>query len=48
LNYHNIEKIAANESIEEYNIGHAIVSRALIVGLEKAVIDMIDLINIYE
>ena len=41
LNYDNIEDIVREiPEIEEYNIGHGIVSRALFVGLEKAVEEM--------
>jgi pyridoxine 5-phosphate synthase len=45
LNYTNIKKVAAIGGIEEYNIGHAIISRALFVGLERAVREMVDLIK---
>ena len=40
LNYHNVKPIAAIEEIYELNIGHAIIARAAIDGLEKAVRDM--------
>ncbi len=40
LNYHNVEPIAAIEGMEELNIGHTIVARALAVGLEEAVRQM--------
>lgn len=40
LNYHNVEPIAALDPVSELNIGHAIVSRALFVGLEGAVAEM--------
>jgi pyridoxine 5-phosphate synthase len=45
LNYTNIKKVAAIGGIEEYNIGHSIISRAVLVGLDRAVRDMIDLIK---
>jgi len=45
LNYHNVKAIAAIKEIEELNIGHSIVSRASLVGLEKAVQEMIRVIN---
>ena len=45
LNYSNIKKIAAIRGIEEYNIGHSIISRAVLVGLEKAVRDMVELVR---
>lgn len=40
LHYHNVKPIAAIEEIIELNIGHAIIARAAIDGLEKAVSDM--------
>ena len=45
LNYTNIKKVAAVGGVEEFNIGHAIISRALFVGLERAVREMVDLIK---
>ena len=45
LNYQNVEKIASINNINELNIGHSIVARALAVGLEKAVRDMKTLIS---
>lgn len=43
LNYYNVRDVAAIEQIEELNIGFAIISRALMVGIEQAVRDMIEL-----
>jgi len=40
LNYRNVEPIAGMRLIEELNIGHAIVARAVFVGLERAVAEM--------
>lgn len=40
LNYLNVYPVACLEGIEELNIGHAIVSRAIMVGLELAVREM--------
>ncbi len=40
LNYHNVDHIAALPGVEELHIGHAIVSRAVFVGLRQAVSDM--------
>ncbi len=40
LNYHNVQPIAAIPEIVELNIGHAIVARALFVGLQEAVREM--------
>lgn len=45
LNYTNIKKMTAIGGIAEYNIGHAIVSRAVLVGLDRAVREMADLIK---
>jgi pyridoxine 5-phosphate synthase len=46
LHYHNTrELVAAVPLIVEYNIGHAIVSRAVIDGMDKAVRSMIELID---
>jgi pyridoxine 5-phosphate synthase len=40
LDYHNIVPVAAIETIREFNIGHSIMARAILVGLERAVRDM--------
>lgn len=40
LNYRNVQKIVAIEGMAELNIGHAIVSRAVFVGLERATREM--------
>ena len=40
LDYHNIADITAISTVEEVNIGHAVVGRALWVGMEAAVRDM--------
>ena len=40
LNYHNVQPVAAIAPIVELNIGHAIVARALFVGLPAAVREM--------
>ena len=45
LNYQNVSYIACIEGIEELNIGHSIVSRAALVGMERAVQDMLKLIK---
>jgi pyridoxine 5-phosphate synthase len=45
LNYRNISYIAALEGIEEMNIGHSIISRAALVGMDRAVREMLDLIR---
>jgi pyridoxine 5-phosphate synthase len=45
LTYENVSPVAAIEAIEELNIGHSIISRAVLVGLERAVREMGDLIK---
>lgn len=45
LNYTNIGKVAALGGIEEFNIGHSIISRAVLVGLDRAVRDMAELVK---
>jgi pyridoxine 5-phosphate synthase len=45
LNYGNIKLITGIKGIEEYNIGHSIISRAVLVGLERAVRDMAELVR---
>ena len=45
LNYQNVIDVAKIKQIEELNIGHSIVSRASLVGMDRAVRDMIDLIR---
>ena len=45
LNYRNIDAIAVNEDIEELNIGHSIIARAALVGLDAAVREMIHLMR---
>jgi pyridoxine 5-phosphate synthase len=46
LTYENVALVAAIEEIEELNIGHSIVSRAMLLGMERAVHDMKVLINL--
>ena len=45
LNYVNVRPIAALPEVEELNIGHSIISRASLVGMDRAVRDMIALIG---
>jgi pyridoxine 5-phosphate synthase len=44
LNYENTKPILALPGLEELNIGHSIISRAVTVGLETAVREMASLI----
>jgi len=45
LNYQNVLPVAAIGEIEELNIGHAIVARAVLVGMERAVREMKELLK---
>ena len=45
LNYVNIKRFQALAQIEEYSIGHSIVARAVLVGLERAVREMVELVK---
>jgi len=45
LTYRNVGAVAAIEAITEFNIGHNIISRAIFVGIEQAVIEMLDAIR---
>ncbi len=43
LTYQNVKPVAAISEMEELNIGHSIISRAVLVGLDRAVREMRDL-----
>ncbi len=45
LNYVNIKRFRVLPQIEEYSIGHSIVARAVIVGFERAVREMVELVK---
>jgi pyridoxine 5-phosphate synthase len=45
LNYQNVKPIAAIEGLRGLYIGHSIISRAVLVGLERAVREMKDMIR---
>jgi pyridoxine 5-phosphate synthase len=45
LNYQNVLPVAAVPEIEELNIGHAIVGHAIMVGMERAVREMRELLS---
>jgi pyridoxine 5-phosphate synthase len=45
LNYRNVMDIAKIDGIEVLNIGHSIISQAIFVGLDRAVRDMIALLD---
>jgi len=45
LNYRNVRRLTQIPEIVEYNIGHSIISRAVLVGLERAVREMKQLVS---
>lgn len=45
LNYENVKRMHEIEGLYELNIGHSIISRAIFVGLEQAVIEMQNLVK---
>jgi len=45
LTYRNIVPVARIEGLCEFNIGHSIVARAVLVGIREATRQMIDLIE---
>jgi pyridoxine 5-phosphate synthase len=45
LNYRNVTRLTTIGEIEEYNIGHSIVARAVLVGMEQAVREMKQLLG---
>lgn len=47
LNYENIWAFSKVPGICEYSIGHSIVARAALVGMEKAVRDMVEIISTF-
>lgn len=46
LTYRNVGAVAAIEGITEFNIGHNIITRSIFVGIEQAVAEMLDAINV--
>ncbi|MBN2294130.1 MAG: pyridoxine 5'-phosphate synthase [Pirellulales bacterium] len=45
LTYRNVKPVAAIEDMHELNIGHSIIARSIMIGLERAVREMKQLIN---
>ncbi len=45
LNYQNIKEFIAIKNIDEVSIGQAVIARSVFVGLEKAIKEMLELIN---
>ncbi|MGE4543636.1 MAG: pyridoxine 5'-phosphate synthase [Pedobacter sp.] len=44
LTYYNVQPVVALGGIREFNIGHSIISRAVLVGMERAVREMKELV----
>ena len=45
LNYRNTRRLVPLKDIQEYSIGHSIIARAVLVGMERAVREMLAIIN---
>lgn len=45
LNYQNVAPVAVIPEVEELNIGHSIVARATLVGIDRAIREMLNLIH---
>ena len=45
LNYVNIKRFSSIPEIKEYSIGHSIIARAVIVGMDQAIREMITLVS---
>jgi len=45
LNYYNTQRLVPIAAIEEFSIGHSIIARAVLVGIERAVREMLDIIQ---
>jgi len=45
LNYVNTQRLVPLKQIQEFSIGHSIIARAVFVGIDQAVREMLDIIN---
>jgi pyridoxine 5-phosphate synthase len=45
VDYRNIIRLRTIPEIEEFSIGHAVIARAVLVGMERAVREMVELVN---
>ena len=45
LNYDNISPVVQISEIVEFNIGHSIMARAMLVGMDRAVAEMVRLVR---
>ena len=48
LDYYNVQRLNAIHEIEEFSIGHSIIARAMLVGMERAVREMVQLISLFD
>ncbi len=46
LHYQNVQALSEIAEIEEYNIGHAVIARAVLVGIDRAVREMVELLRV--
>ncbi|MBW7857434.1 MAG: pyridoxine 5'-phosphate synthase [Leptonema sp. (in: Bacteria)] len=46
LHYQNVRPIAAISGLDEFSIGHSIISRSIFVGLERAIAEMVSLVKL--
>ncbi len=46
LNYNNMKEFTAIKDIDEVSIGHAVIARAVFVGVERAIKEMIQLVSL--
>ncbi|MEI6127132.1 MAG: pyridoxine 5'-phosphate synthase [Pseudomonadota bacterium] len=45
LNYRNTQRLVPIKEIEEYSIGHSIIARSVLVGIDRAVREMLEIIR---
>jgi pyridoxine 5-phosphate synthase len=45
IDYRNVIRLRAIHEVEEFSIGHAVIARAVLVGMERAVREMVELVN---
>ncbi|MGB8991700.1 MAG: pyridoxine 5'-phosphate synthase [Desulfobaccales bacterium] len=45
LNYRNVKRFKGYAEFEEFSIGHSIIARAVLVGIERAVREMVELVT---
>ncbi len=45
LNYHSIRPLVESGAFEEFTVGHAVISRAMMVGMDRAVRELVDIVH---